>query len=81
MQSKLEILEALRTNITHARDSDFITDELTSELIKIEEDINSAIDDEQQIIILEKELKSIELQKRLDNAFAHDDSHTKRLSQ
>ena len=81
MESKLEILEALRTNVINARDSDFITDGLTEELNKIEEDLTEAINNEKQIALLDNESKKIELQKRLDEACRNDDSHAKVLSQ
>ena len=81
MESKLEILEQLRTNVINARDSDFITDDLTQELNRIEQDLTDAIDDEKQIVLLDKELKKIELQKRLNDACKNDKTHTQRLSQ
>lgn len=81
MESKLEILEQLRTNIINTRDSDIITNELTEELNRIEEDLDKAIREEKQVLILEKELKEIELQNRLDKAFKKDDSNTKGSSQ
>ena len=81
MESKLEILEQLRTNIINTRDSDIITNELTEELNRIEEDLDKAIREEKQVLILEKELKAIELQNRLDEAFKKDDSHAKGLNE
>lgn len=81
MQRKLEILEALRTNVINTRDSDAISNELTRELVRIESDLDEAINTEKQIILLDQEIREIELQKKLDEAFAKDDSHTKRLSQ
>ena len=84
MQSeKLEILEALRNNVQSVRDSDSSSVELTEELNSIEADLEEAIKkekEEKQIELLEKSIKE-EMQKKLNEAFAKDDSHTKRLSQ
>ena len=81
MQSKLEILEALKENVQSVRDSDSSSVGLTEELNNIEADLDKAIREEKQVLILEKELKEIELQNRLDEAFEKDDSHTKGLSE
>lgn len=81
MQSKLEILEALKENVQSVRDSDSSSVGLTEELNNIEADLDKAIREEKQVLILEKELKAIELQNRLDEAFKKDDSHTKGLSE
>ena len=71
MQNKLEILEALKQNIIDTRESDYITNELTEELTRIESDIDEAI----------QKTKEEELEERLNKAFQNDQSHTKRLSE
>ncbi len=84
MQSKLEILEQLLTNVQNTRDLDVSSIEETEELNRIESDISKALEKErayQQIKILDIGLREIELQNRLNNAFKEDQSHIKRLSQ